>query len=371
MMQPANNSGEEKEILSSRDADERARQWRGTKDPFADDIPPSLLSADHIEKYVLATGMIAPFYKGGEKPRLKKASYEGRIGSKAYIFEETDNPVSIFFDATNPLCVRANSIVFVETDLEFRLPDYIAIRFNLQIRHVHRGLLLGTGPLVDPGYWGKLCIPLHNLTNEDYLIPIEEGLIWVEFTKTTSTPTEGSDPLLRDGREHWDIEKFIRKAALPFAGGNRVGIRSSIPIIAVDASKAAENARAASQTAASDAKEAQRAAEDLKNRLQTIGWLAVAGLGIALIALYLTIFFGWRADMSAVWGKIADSASSMGELKSSVGDNGKTIEEMTNRLKALEAEIETLRRQTSATDVRLPVAARPETKPHLQSDGKK
>ncbi|TRL36303.1 hypothetical protein FM996_05085 [Methylosinus sporium] len=265
----------------------------------------------------------------------------------------------------------ANSIIFVETDLEFRLPDYIAIRFNLQIRHVHRGLLLGTGPLVDPGYWGKLCIPLHNLTNQDYLIPLEEGLIWVEFTKTTSTPTEGSDPLMRDGREHWDIKKFIRKAALPIAGGDPVGIRSSIPTMANDASAAAEKARAASQTAASDAKKAQEAAEDLKNRFQTIAWLALAGLGVSLFAIYFTIFCGWRADMSAVWGKIADSASSMGELKSSVGDNGKTIEEMTNRLKALEAEIETLRRQGSESDVRLPVAARPATKPHLQSGRKK
>ena len=53
------------------------------------------------------------------------------------------------------LTVGANSIVFVECDLDFRLPDFIALRFNLQIRHVHRGLLLGTGPLVDPGYRGK------------------------------------------------------------------------------------------------------------------------------------------------------------------------------------------------------------------------
>ncbi|MGJ0533718.1 hypothetical protein [Methylocystis sp.] len=370
-MQPANNSGEEKEILGRSDAAELARQRRGKDDPFDNNvIPPSLLSADHIEKYVLATGMIAPFYKGGDKPRLKKASYEGRIGSKAYIFNNDDELLSVF-DSAKPLCVRANSILFVETDLDFRLPDYIGVRFNLQIRHVHRGLLLGTGPLVDPGYWGKLCIPLHNLTNADYVIPLEEGLIWVEFTKTTSTPTKGSDPLMRDGLEHWDIEKFIRKAAVPFAGGKPVGIRSSIPTMANDAQKAAEKAAAASETAASDAKNAQAAAEDLKNRFQTIAWLALAGLAVSLFAIYFTILFGWRADMSAVWGKI----SSMDELKSSVGESGKTIEEMTNQLKVLEAEVETLRRQGSASDARLPVAASPGTMPNLhaagQSGGKK
>ena len=42
---------------------------------------------------------------------------------------------------------------------------------------------MGTGPLVDPGFEGKLLIPLHSLTADDYEIEAGEGLIWVEFTK--------------------------------------------------------------------------------------------------------------------------------------------------------------------------------------------
>ena len=45
-----------------------------------------------------------------------------------------------------------NSITFVQIESKIRLPNYIALRFNLRIQHVHRGLLLGTGPLVDPGF---------------------------------------------------------------------------------------------------------------------------------------------------------------------------------------------------------------------------
>lgn len=69
---------------------------------------------------------------------------------------------------------------------------YVAVRFNLRITHVHRGLLLGTGPLVDPGFHGKLLIPLHNLTAYEYYLDTEKALIWVEFTKTTFgfIPTE-------------------------------------------------------------------------------------------------------------------------------------------------------------------------------------
>ena len=62
----------------------------------------------------------------------------------------------------------------------------MAIRFNLRITNVHRGLLLGTGPLVDPGFEGDLLIPIHNLTNNSYYFKGGDKFIWVEFTKVSS-----------------------------------------------------------------------------------------------------------------------------------------------------------------------------------------
>ncbi|MBM7326347.1 hypothetical protein JS562_25080 [Agrobacterium sp. S2] len=194
-------------IMTDADAEELARSVEGKSDVLkAKRIPPSLLSAEHIKAYVLATGLISPFYTGGKKPRLKKASYEGRVGSVVYTFEGGAIKRVPFEDGK--FKVKANSIVFVECDLNFRLPEYIALRFNLQIKHVHRGLLLGTGPIVDPGFWGKLCIPLHNLTSEDYYLGENEGLIWVEFTKTTSTVSEAEAAGVRPSTtDFWDIKK--------------------------------------------------------------------------------------------------------------------------------------------------------------------
>ena len=83
------------------------------------------------------------------------------------------------------MILPANSITFVQVEPHFRLPNYIAVRFNLRITHVHRGLLLGTGPLVDPGFHGRLLVPLHNLTAYEYYLDTTKALIWVEFTKTT------------------------------------------------------------------------------------------------------------------------------------------------------------------------------------------
>ena len=193
-----------KPILPKDEARKLAERFYGKGDPFPC-IKPALLSADNIIMYAKKTGMIYPLFEEGE--RMKKASYQGRIGEKAYEFNDSQELVIIPMN-NNELVVKANSIVFVECDLDFRLPDFIAVRFNLHIRHVHRGLLLGTGPLVDPGYWGKLCIPLHNLTDRNYPIPRNKGLIWVEFTKMSSEPSKGRPPSTSK-KEFWDIDRGI------------------------------------------------------------------------------------------------------------------------------------------------------------------
>lgn len=349
--------------LSTEEAGKRALSFINKADPFASEIAPSLLSADHIEKYIQKTGLVAPFYTGGgRKSRLKKASYEGRIGKKAYIFDENSDELIPVLVPDKPLLIPANSIVFVECDLDFRLPNYIGLRFNLQIRHVHRGLLLGTGPLVDPGYWGKLCIPLHNLTNEPYEIPLKEGLIWVEFTKTTSNSKQGR-VTLADGEqhsEHWDIEAFLRKAAKPLIEGKpNIGIRSSIPkmvSIATDeakkANKSSIEALDASNKANKIASTAQNEAQKTKELFNRIGWLGTLVAAIAVVTLWATFYFGLRSDINALSGNVTQVGSILTELRSANGSQAERLdtlramhEELLERLGKSELEIVSLRRE--------------------------
>lgn len=138
-MTDTEHDGEEREELSRNQACVLAVEYRhfGQPDPFPN-VPPSLLSAEHIHDYVLKTGVVGPFCTGGGRhSRLKKASYEGRTGKCAYRYNKRGMLESV--PLKEKLTVGKNSIVFVECDLDFRLPDLIALRFNLQIRHVHRG----------------------------------------------------------------------------------------------------------------------------------------------------------------------------------------------------------------------------------------
>ena len=265
---------------------EAFRQGEGGKDPFPN-IPPALLSAEHIRDYVFRTGAVAPFDATENNGRLKKAAYEGRIGCEAYQYDHEGDMVDVW--NSDNITVRANSIVFVDCDLDFRLPNFLALRFNLQIRHVHRGLLLGTGPLSDPGYWGKLCIPLHNLTDKDYIIPRSEGLIWLEFTKTSfeENDTLGRYPLQSPKKEYWCIREFIEKASRPLSKGwKSVPIRSSIPSMTKEAEERAKRAEAS--------------ARKTQNWVQNIGIAGLVAIVIALVGLGLAFYSNIQSAYNSI-----------------------------------------------------------------------
>jgi len=155
----------------------RFEEYR-SKDPFPD-IPPALLNSADIYDYVAKTGMIHKFYQ----EKLKPASYEVNLLGRCIYWDEDGKKHDEDITEGKEFILRRNSIAFVTLEPMFRVPDYIALRFNLKITHVYRGILLGTGPLVDPGFSNRLSMPLHNLTTNDYTFRGGEPLIWMEFTK--------------------------------------------------------------------------------------------------------------------------------------------------------------------------------------------
>lgn len=164
------------------------RQVAAEIDPFPF-IPAALLNSSDIVNYANATGMLHPF----DERKLKPASYVAAIKGLCIFWDENnDQKIIDLQEPTQQFTLAANSIAFVQVEPCFHLPNYIALRFNLKITHVHRGILLGTGPLIDPGYQGKLLIPLHNLTTNTYTFSAGDELIWIEFTKTS--PHKEWDP---------------------------------------------------------------------------------------------------------------------------------------------------------------------------------
>ena len=171
------DSDAEKRFLASR-----------TSDPFPA-IPAALLNSADIAAYVEATGMIMPFDAKG----LKTASYEVDLLGPWFYIDEKGEYKSGVLKRGEKFVLRKNSIAFMSTEPYLRIPDYIALRHNLKISHVYKGLLVGTGPLIDPGFVGRIGLPLHNLTENDYELVGGDGIIWVEFTKLSPNKAWGND----------------------------------------------------------------------------------------------------------------------------------------------------------------------------------
>jgi deoxycytidine triphosphate deaminase len=177
---------------SDEEAEELADRWQH-EDPFPD-IDPALLNTADLFDYVATTGLIYPFRVDPSDPSkaLKPASCGIQLAGEVIYWDPDHRDPATRRPAkqkqqlgkdTQVLTLPSNSIVYATLEPTFRLPDYIAARFNLNIYLVYRGLLVGTGPLVDPGFRGRLSLPLHNLTAHPCTIRAGEIVIWMEFTK--------------------------------------------------------------------------------------------------------------------------------------------------------------------------------------------
>ena len=225
-------------VTSPEDADARADEFF-RQDPFKDDVKPALLNGADIYDYARVTGMIFPFEHHEES--LKHASYGISFLGEAHHIDRKNNYRRVTIEKGTSFVLEKNSIAFVSIKTHLRLPTYIAMRFNLQIEHVHRGLLLGTGPMVDPGFNGRLLIPLHNLTAEDYRMRGGDGFIWAEFTKLSELRPEAVDRI-PGKRLHKPRKKGVVTYFQESSSGQRP-VRSSMPEIILKSERDAARAK--------------------------------------------------------------------------------------------------------------------------------
>lgn len=290
----------------------------GSVDPFPL-IPSALLHSGDLRAYaehgVPADQLFQPF----DEKKLKPASYEVDVCGTAYwwpVSSSSSELLSKELDKDDTLEIPRNGIVFIRPKVKFKIPPYLALRFNLHIRLVHRGLLLGTGPLVDPGFEGRLLIPVHNLTDKALVLRGDEGFIWIEVTKLsplTSNPS-GYVPFPVDKKDV-DPKKYFHRAS------GSAPIRSSIP--SIDA-------------------EVTNAKTELKSIEQRAFWtstVAIVGVIVGLAALVVGTWAIWRDTYDFVNGSRAELAPA---VKKEVDQ---TTDGLRSRIDVLEKEVAALRRE--------------------------
>ena len=312
-------------------------------DPFPD-IPPALLNSADITRYADVGCLVTEFDPGG----LKSAAYTMKFLGTLHWWENEDEGLlerREHISAGETYTLPNNSISYLFTKEKFRLPDYIAARINFRIPFVHKGMLLGTGPLVDAGFHGSLLIPLHNLTNNDYHIVGGEPIIWVEFTKlsphtdwTVDEPEISSELVKFDGEKlNLSAAAYLKKAEVTAKGGVQSAFRGALSQVRASAEAARENAESAAAEASTITKRF------------TLGGIIVSVIGLAtLLVAGATVLIAARQmsqfnnDMAMhIQNRLSDHAQSgmphsqlptVGDIEDLRGE----IDRLTERVQQLE-----------------------------------
>lgn len=286
------------------------------QDPFPS-IQPALLNSADIQAYQAACDILKGETIDPASGRLKAASYKILCRGDVFWRDDQHGRVEKRIEGSTSFTVPRNGIVFISPQVEFNLPDFIAARFNLTISLVHQGLLLGTGPLVDPGYKGRLLIPLHNLTSRDVSLVGDDGLIWVEFTKTSTDTIQTYNNKTFNFFQPNAGRSTGREIAAYFRETGGVPVRSTLHDNANRWEKAVSEVNS------------------LKTVLQRISWAGALGICIAVGSLIFALFQTYGTFISMVQqnqSTLSDAGKDMAQVKeqqrAAIDDLKKRIEEL-------------------------------------------
>ena len=326
-------------------------------DPFPR-INESLLNSADVVRYILTTGMVDPFLP----ENLTGATYTCDFsGAYTYWDDEKIQKKGSLINPDDELILPPNSITFLEIEPDFRIPEYMVLRFNLQVRNVYKGLLLGTGPIVDPGFVGKLFIPLHNLTSNEYVIKKNAHLISVEFTKLSSNPkwALSGDKRLKDIVNNLDftsvpyipetiktnrsIDEYITKALQKNTNfckkdPQSVYVNSSMQALKKNTEDTIDKMTQMSK----DVEKSFNKVENRENFLRYMSILTVLGMMISIVSLCIAAgwYFSKAAELTEATKLIEQQTVAYEQqtefYEQDKGNLNRIITELENRVKKLE-----------------------------------
>lgn len=155
------------------DPELREAFWR---DP--DPANTAVLTADLIREYHYEVGrMIRPF----QEKHLNSASYDLTLGPRCLV----DGEEVILGERDQVLRIEPGSIALAPSREMLFIPHWLVATFNLKSRYIFKGLLMGIGPQIDPGYMGVLTCPLHNISCEPIDLHFCEPFAKLDFIRTS------------------------------------------------------------------------------------------------------------------------------------------------------------------------------------------
>jgi dCTP deaminase len=122
---------------------------------------------------------------------LQAASYDMCLGEEAITSSSREkiNPAD-----KGLLTIAAGDFALVTTHERVRLSPRTAGHIGLRSHYARKGLILLSGPQIDPGFQGVLVVGINNVSPSDLVIPYKERFCTVEFyqlNEDAKRPYEG------------------------------------------------------------------------------------------------------------------------------------------------------------------------------------
>lgn len=171
----------------------------------------TLILSDNDIKKSLQSGDICIDNCSGE---FEPASYDLRVGDRAV----TRDGVLSLQPEDNPLEVRRGETAVIYPMERIAIGISFAARFGLISKWARRGLVLLSGPQVDPGFEGSLEITVFNAGNSTIHLGNGEPFATIEFEKLSSPASRPySGPYQKRGRASCEIVKIVKTRKKNFA----------------------------------------------------------------------------------------------------------------------------------------------------------
>jgi dCTP deaminase len=148
---------------------------------------------------------------------LQPASYDCRVGSTAFVSSGREK---IDLAHRGVLVVEPGEFVVVETLEKVALGPRIAAQLGLRSEYARRGLLMLSGPQIDPGFEGILVVRLMNLAPTTVALPYKSPFLTLQvfrLSEPVANPYKGP----RQGQlgiTDRDIQELTQTEALTLGG---------------------------------------------------------------------------------------------------------------------------------------------------------
>ncbi len=170
---------------------------------------------DHEIRAAVGSGEIVldPF----DASKVEPASYDARVGRWAFSSSSRERAD---LAARGVLIVEPGEFAVLECRERVELDNRTVAQLGLRSEYARRGLLMLSGPQIDPGFVGVLVVRLINLAPKPIALPFEAPFLTLQFfrlsspvAKPYSGPQQG-----QGGISTRDIQELIETEALTLGG---------------------------------------------------------------------------------------------------------------------------------------------------------